>query len=1280
MKRVVFAVVASAVLLQPSSSTVRAQSASLSFFQHYFLTGDYVVEGVGLPGGSGGMVGGDIRVNSVPAGVDIVAAFLYWQVKGPAASAQAGAEDAMFRGIPLATAEGGFGKPVGVAPGDDGDPSVPSDAARRTYTYRADVLRFLDVDPATGKHAANGVHRVELLDNFEITPVGASLVLVYRDPRLPLSAIVLYDGAVQMRPGAGAVTVAGIDDPDTQAKVTVIAGGGDAGRGEFLTYNGARVATNPLAGAQGPRWDNPTVALTADPTKPQITTGLDYAGVAAPDTMTWSAVVYRSTVHDTDGDGLLDAWESATPPADPYGRPRPNLAAMGASPLQPDVFIEVGYFTAAQPTTYGGVLKPAHSHLPTHEALKLVGDMFAAAPTGRVNVHFDVGAAYPAGAADPYIIRGAGLARGGEAIAESVTVCAPAAGAPVWECQFAGHPGTVGWKSGYRFLRDEVKNPPVVPPGQDDPCDLAGNTCERRFDETRRGIFRYALFAHALGLPKSELACLDGAGQPVADVNDQCAVAPNPEFHTPRTNTGIADFPGADILVTLGGFDDANALPVGTPFMQASTLAHEFGHTAERRHGGGALEPNCKPTYFSAMNYLYQLRGLLDDTGLPHLDFSRAFTGQVDETALADGSLQDMPYRLGYYAPLAGSYLAGRTTAARTHCDGSPLLTAPNGSLIEPPMVRIDGRTAAGPVDWNADGDALDTAAFGQDANFNGRLDGVGNPPFPPLAGADDWSTLRLDQLGAARNVGGLFPLPGSNRFGVGPLSLAVGKGDLGKGDLGKGDLGKGDLGKGDLGKGDLGKGDLGKGDLGKGDLGKGDLGGGDLFLGDPNNPGGELDADTARDLARTPPNQFQACVVGAGNCAAPGAALHDVVARWTLPNVGGVAQYALYRVAGAGVTPGQAWTLVAQVPAPLGQTAFTAIDTTELVGGASYTYFAVAAYTDGVLSDPSNLVTVAAVNDPPVAVDDDYSVNENTTLSVAAPGVLANDRDPDSSGALQAQLVTGAQHGAVTLAPNGAFVYTPAANYSGWDSFYYRAVSGGAQSNPAEVSVLVVAGNKPPAAFDIPDVTIDENGTGGPLRFTIVDERPATVTLTAVSNNTELLPVSRIVFGGSGAARTVTVTPRANTSGKAVVTVTATDDRGATARDTFTVTVRDAASYKFVGELNAPPPARTTFEAGRTIPMKWYFADGHRAVASSHLTHTVTIRGPKPNGGTVTIVDNGADKSLFRYQANDKLWSFNLQTKRDGRPWPAGEYEVVITTSDARFKASPPITLKLVR
>ena len=44
--------------------------------------------------------------------------------------------------------------------------------------------------------------------------------------------------------------------------------------------------------------------------------------------------------------------------------------------------------------------------------------------------------------------------------------------------------------------------------------------------------------------------------------------------------------------------------------------------------------------------------------------------------------------------------------------------------------------------------------------------------------------------------------------------------------------------------------------------------------------------------------------------------------------------------------------------------------------------------------------ITVHAVNDAPVAVDDSYSVDEDTPLSVAAPGVLGNDSDADGDSA----------------------------------------------------------------------------------------------------------------------------------------------------------------------------------------------------------------------------------------------------------------------------------------
>ena len=67
-----------------------------------------------------------------------------------------------------------------------------------------------------------------------------------------------------------------------------------------------------------------------------------------------------------------------------------------------------------------------------------------------------------------------------------------------------------------------------------------------------------------------------------------------------------------------------------------------------------------------------------------------------------------------------------------------------------------------------------------------------------------------------------------------------------------------------------------------------------------------------------------------------------------------------------------------------------------------------------------SNVVTVAIaisdVIDAPVSVDNSYTKNEDTTLSVAAPGVLGNDRAGDSPGPMTAVLTSQASHGSVTL------------------------------------------------------------------------------------------------------------------------------------------------------------------------------------------------------------------------------------------------------------------------
>jgi hypothetical protein len=111
----------------------------------------------------------------------------------------------------------------------------------------------------------------------------------------------------------------------------------------------------------------------------------------------------------------------------------------------------------------------------------------------------------------------------------------------------------------------------------------------------------------------------------------------------------------------------------------------------------------------------------------------------------------------------------------------------------------------------------------------------------------------------------------------------------------------------------------------------------------------------------------------------------------------------------------------------------------------------------DGTVSRTNNFtVTVTEVNVAPVAVNDSYSVT-NSTLTVAAPGVLANDTDADlPANTLRALLVGNPAHGSVTLSTNGGFTYTPSVGYSGSDAFTYRTTDGVSTSAVATVTLTV--------------------------------------------------------------------------------------------------------------------------------------------------------------------------------------------------------------------------------
>ncbi len=119
-----------------------------------------------------------------------------------------------------------------------------------------------------------------------------------------------------------------------------------------------------------------------------------------------------------------------------------------------------------------------------------------------------------------------------------------------------------------------------------------------------------------------------------------------------------------------------------------------------------------------------------------------------------------------------------------------------------------------------------------------------------------------------------------------------------------------------------------------------------------------------------------------------------------------------------------------------------------------------------GLASTQGFTVTVAPANRPPVASNDAYAATAGAALGVAAPGVLANDGDPDGD-PLTAVLASAPARGTLTFNANGSFAYTPAAGFAGTDSFTYTAFDGQLASSPATVTLTVVAPNQPPVAVN---------------------------------------------------------------------------------------------------------------------------------------------------------------------------------------------------------------------
>jgi VCBS repeat-containing protein len=237
-----------------------------------------------------------------------------------------------------------------------------------------------------------------------------------------------------------------------------------------------------------------------------------------------------------------------------------------------------------------------------------------------------------------------------------------------------------------------------------------------------------------------------------------------------------------------------------------------------------------------------------------------------------------------------------------------------------------------------------------------------------------------------------------------------------------------------------------------------------------------------------------------------------------------------------------------------------------------------------GAKSDSDSVsITVNPVNDAPTATGDSYSVNEDATLSPAAPGVLGNDSDVDAGTTLTAIVVSPpSSASSFTLNPDGSFSYKGNADFSGSDSFTYKANDGSADSNTVTVNITVDPQNDAPVNTVPGAQTVNEDTSvvlSPSLSIADVDAAPSSVKVTLSALN------GGITLGG----------------GTAGLTFTAGDGTGDQTM-TFTGTVSDIntalAASSYQGDLN--------YYGSDTITLKT--EDQGNTGAGGNLTDTDTV------------------------------------------------------------------------
>ena len=339
--------------------------------------------------------------------------------------------------------------------------------------------------------------------------------------------------------------------------------------------------------------------------------------------------------------------------------------------------------------------------------------------------------------------------------------------------------------------------------------------------------------------------------------------------------------------------------------------------------------------------------------------------------------------------------------------------------------------------------------------------------------------------------------------------------------------------------------------------------------------------------------------------------------------------------------TPADAWVLSATASdtnlVPIANIVFGGAGTNRTVTVTPASYQSGEAQVGIIVSDgelsTTNIFTLMVLpvnNAPTIDPIDDQSVQENGTTtpipftihdvdtplgSLSVSGFSDNPTlVPPTGGAI----VFGGSDSnrTVTIAPAAGHFGTARMNIIVSDGQYYHT---------AMFTLTVTPVNTAPVIGAIPDQNVDQDKSTAPRLFSVSDRESAagTLMLTGSSDNTTLVPDANIVFGGSGGARTVTVTPAPGQYGTATITVTASDGELSSERS-FTLTVNHVNQAPVVSEI----PDLNILQNGSSVAVAFTITDAETAPSSLTLFKATDNSTLIPYSG-ITLGGSGGNRTV---------------------------------------------------